>query len=526
MDIYQIADFTGGLNRFIDPSFLQPNEARVLHNIDIATGVMKNVNGHDIIDAAHGGFFLFNTLDFTGTDRWEYHEKPMVWYELTKTIYKSALGRNLPVTAVDEHGAGVGVLGVSKPTNEPTVNQANGGGVFFKDDVYNYVYTYVRGSAESQPSTAGQVTITHDGNAVDIITPLASAESVDFVRLYRMGGGSSSYLFIHEFAGGSFTDTLTGAQLGSALNSFTNEPPPHGMILDTEFKSMLVGHIEGDNVLRFSKEIYVNAWSSLETITLDSTIIRVTEFNGQLLVLCTTAIYRISGTNIDNFTVSRIPTEQGCLEYKSVIEARGLLFWQSDDGICAFDGAAVTVVSINNLPKEELTGRRFAAIARDENVYFADATGILALDTARNLVWREFDSPNAIRGLFYSYTTDIIYSSDGNVLNALFNNPNKKMEMKFKTGEIVLGSLISFKLIKKMYVFGKGRFTFQIKVDGNIEVTDVEVDLDREPKEISLPAGTKGRMVEILMVSIPVEERDDQKINAIMLSYETKGLGV
>jgi len=340
-----------------------------------------------------------------------------------------------------------------------------------------------------------------------------------------MGGGSSTYLFLDETAGGDYIDTVPSGELGNELNSYSNEPPPKGLIIDTEFNSLLVGHIEHDNVLRFSKEIYVDAWSSLETISLDSTIIRVSEFNGQLIVLCTTSVYRVTGTNIDNFQVAKVPTNQGCLNYKSVVESKGMLLWQSVDGICAFDGASVSVISYNKLKKKEFAGRNLSGVAMDEDVFFADSQGIIAVDIARGLSWREFDVPNDIRGMFYSHKLDRIFSSDGTVTNTLFNNPNKKLHILYKTGEISLESLVSLKSFKKVHLFGKGRFNVQLKVDGGTEVIDIEVDLAKEPKEVNLPSGTRGRYIEFLLQGQPQKEEDESVLNAIIIEYEIKGLG-
>jgi hypothetical protein len=530
MELLEISDFTAGINRFVEPSFLTPSESRVLKNGTISTGALVNEAGHDE-SSAEGGFFLFNTLDFTGKYRWFYHEKPIVWYELTKRIYKSALGRNLPITAEDVNGNDLGTLGILKPTVEPSISETTGG-VFYKDEVYNYVFTYVKGkSAESQPSKPAQMTITADGNAVKLTIPTTPAipAGVTEINIYRQGGGTHSFMFVETIPISKldFIDTFTASELGHNLDSWNNEPPPKGIILDTEYKSMLIGHIEGDNVLRFSQEVYVDAWSSLETISLDSTIIRVVEFNGQLIVLCTTAIYRISGTNIDNFTVARVPSEQGCLFYESVVESRGLLFWQSEDGISAFDGAQVTVISTNKLPKAELRGRDFCAVARDEEVFFADTDGILAVDVARGLSWRDYDGINAnLRGFFYIHKEDRVYGSDGNKTYSLFTNPNKRLALQYKTGEITMGSLITLKQVVKVMIFGTGRFDFQLKVDGTVVVTDYEVDLDGvRPNEVLLPMGTQGRRLEILMNGKSVEPQDVQKINNILVGYDVLGVG-
>ena len=532
MELIQIADFTAGISRFVEPSFLEANEARTLRNAEIKTGAIRASLGHDK-QSDNGGFFMFNTLDFTGANRWEYHEKPMVWYELTKRIYKSALGKNLPVTAVDSLGVDLGVLGVTKPTTEPSVSEV-AGGIFYKDEVVNYVYTFVKGtSAESQPSKMAQVTISADGQAVELTIPTTPAipAGVDKIFIYRMGAGTNSFLFLDEIDVANiatpYKDIIPAGQLGNQLNTYGNEPPPDGLILDTEFKSMLVGHIEGDSVLRFSQEIYVDAWSSLETINLDSVIVRVVEFNGQLIVLCTTAIYRISGTNIDNFTVDKIPTEQGCLFYESVVETRGLLLWQSEDGISAFDGAGVTVISANKIPKEEVKARDFCSSAKDEEVFFADASGIMAIDLARNLSFREFDGIDSnIRGMFYIHKLDTMYASNGHETYSLFTNPNKRPALQYKTGEIAMGSLITLKQIKKIILFGKGRFNIQAKVDGVVEVTDIEVNLDGyRPNEVNLSMGTQGRFVEILIQGNPVDEADEQLLNNILIGYEVLGIG-
>ena len=67
--------------------------------------------------------------------------------------------------------------------------------------VVNYVFTYVKGvSAESQPSKMAQVTISADGQAVEITIPTNPPipSGVDSIYLYRMGAGAGTFLLLNS----------------------------------------------------------------------------------------------------------------------------------------------------------------------------------------------------------------------------------------------------------------------------------------------------------------------------------------
>lgn len=520
--LFPLYEFTGGLQLRANKYLLNANQAVVCKNCLIEDGGIKPINSNKIVSFS-GGNYIANYYSESGINLWFRHSSPMLYIDFKSKIYKSSANAFETIKQFSISGTDEGEVGVKNPTVALTLLQATGTSPFFVDEVYSYVYTFVLNGIESAPSSASDITISADANFITVTTPTAISESVDSIRIYRLGGGADEYLRVVEFEGGNYEDNIASSDLGLILTTQGNTPPPNDLILDCVYNSRLVGHVRNDSTLRLSNAVSVEEWSEANTIPFDSEIVKAIDYNGQIVVFCKTAVYRLVGDTVATFTKVKMPTEQGCISEKSIVNYDGYIFWQSYDGICMFDGADVKVISTTAFPNGYLNNRVLIGAKYNDTIYLGDANGIFKINLVFGNSITEIDSLPGITNLFYNAADDSLYLSTLDTITKLFSESTKKT-LRYKTGYITCQSsdstvsgMHTLKSFRNIIISGSGDMTIKLYADSILRYT-YNVTLTTKPKELFYPPLTRAYYTEL-------EFEGDGEISQVEIQFETEGVG-
>ena len=495
---YTVNNFSGGLNKYFKRRYLKPNEAKELRNADISEGYLKPCKDNSLANNTVGGYYVRNYFADSGYNVWFTHNNPMIYVDWLGKVYKSSANELERPKKFEADGTDKGFIGIANPSSSPSLSEDNTVSTpFFKGDIFSYVYTFKTEAAESAPSPAAQIKLENDGVGIKVTTPLASDNGVDSIRIYRAGGGAAYFSLVAEFAGGEFTDDKLALELGEVCETWNNEAPPNGLILDCYYMGRFVGYVDNTSILRVSNITNIESWNSLHTLNFDSKIIRVIPYSGSLMVLCRNEIYQITGTDIDNFTKVQIPTEYGCVSRKSVIVYNNLLFWQSDDGICAFDGANVKLITKTKFPKSYFLNRELIAEAYEGVVYFGDENGILAFNMDFGY-WQEYDSITGLTDMFYNKADDKLYLATQNELYTFQTSADNKSLLYSSPAfgvNINEDSKVNMvlKTFRSLQIMGRGKIDVKMYVDGELIAEYREISLDSvNPVLLFYPKQSRG----------------------------------
>lgn len=518
-----ITNFTGGLNKFVPAKFLRSNEAQELRNADIRHGDIRSRKKHLLANESVGGYYIRNFHADSGINHWFTHNKPLLYVDFLRRVYYSAPNSLETISKYYPDGTPAGNIGIANPTAHPSaVENTSTPGFFSAGEIVLYVYTVVGEAVETAPSPVGSVTVQNEGSSVDVTTPLASDLGGNKIRLYRAGGGAGDYLLVTEFDGGTFNDNLTGGELGYAVDTWGNEPPPYGLILDCYFKGFFVGHVIGSSELRFSNPTNVESWNPLHMIRFDSPIMTVIPFAGTLVVFCESEIYQLVGENIQSFVKSEIPTEQTLVSVKSVVKGDGGLFFQSNDGLCVFDGANVKVFTKPKLPRSYFAGRELVAASYNGAFYFGDENGLLVVDTDFGGQFYEVDSISGLTDLFYNKADDKLYLG---TLNGIYQLESAAdyATLTYRSGNLgngiedPQGSDIVLKHFRTVRVTGAGSFTIQLFVDEQLVASYIETLDPLTPTTLWFTRASRG-------YSAQVEFQGTGTVTSMTVEYYPEGV--
>jgi hypothetical protein len=157
-------------------------------------------------------------------------------------------------------------MGVPAPVGSPTVTPSGGTG---SNDTRAYVYTYLStfGSITEESAPSPPTTVTGHIDGTFTVNGFSAAPATNYnitgIRIYRSVAGASTntYLFVAQIAiaTSSYADTLTTAQLGSAIQTIGWTPPPSNLAGLVALPSGALAGFAG-NTVYFSEPYSPHAW--------------------------------------------------------------------------------------------------------------------------------------------------------------------------------------------------------------------------------------------------------------------------
>lgn len=375
MPTIRIAGFSGLIPRS-GPSLLAQNQAQVAQNAKLQSGEIRAwrkptlvfspvqnavVGIHKMVGPANASQWLEWTTDVNVCN------SPVVDLADYRIYYT---GSGTPkktnwALATSGSGAKPGAyyeMGVPAPVSAPALSASGGTApTETRAYVYTYVSTFGTVKEESAPSVANLVTCNSSGSTVVIngfAAAPAGAYNITAIRIYRSvsGATTSSYLQVAEIAigAGTYSDTLTVAQLGALLYSTYFTPPPAGLTgLVTMPNGILAGFVA--NQVWFSEPFYPHAWPSTYSLTVDYPIIGLGVFNNTLVVCTTRNPYLITGTSPAGMSQERLAIPQPCVSKRSIVYDQFGVLYASPDGLVAIGPGVQDVITAKLMTRDDWT---------------------------------------------------------------------------------------------------------------------------------------------------------------------------
>ena len=239
------------------------------------------------------------------------------------------------------------------------------------DQPYTYRYSYVDGNGlEGGPSPESDEIDLNDTDEYNYLDNFESPLPDNFIkkiRLYRVGGNVLDYTLVDtiDIPSAGITsltvyDTKKDEDL-IALSPKYDAHPPIGIDDPNKifkFITQVNGTFmaaEGGNVV-FSEYGTPHSFPIAQTKTekvfrglsgLDSEITSLIEFNGECIAFTEGNVFKIRGFDFSSMHTQRMPDNQGLPKsyHKSLVKVKNLLLWANKNGVCAFDGNSINVLT-------------------------------------------------------------------------------------------------------------------------------------------------------------------------------------
>jgi hypothetical protein len=107
------------------------------------------------------------------------------------------------------------------------------------------------------------------------------------------------------------------------------------------------------NDVCFSEPFVPHAWPSEYRLQTDFPIVGIGAFGASLFVGTTGYPYIINGVDPNSMTMTKGEFRQACASKRSIVEMGNGVLYASPDGICAVDGAGVTVITKSIMTRDD-----------------------------------------------------------------------------------------------------------------------------------------------------------------------------
>lgn len=364
MKTLRIDDFSAGMNNYVSAKHTG-KAAQLLRDATGSHGSLYPVKAplelgtYELSALNHYGWLDRTVSKWYGKHYWSFNDAEALPYYGGELGYLGVNPHDTPLVIAETAPTGTGLSG-------------------------NYKYCITLLTAEGWESAPGQMTdtwwskINVTEKAINITLPDAGDldEIISAVRIYRTGEEGSDYYMIGEYErdalGAVISDELSDLDLffNISLETTNYLPPPDGGKFLTENDGTFYLAV-GDR-LYMSKQSNLHAWNPMNWISgFDGDISGITkEFSG-ILVFTANRSYRILGNDLATLTKQELPTQQGCINYRTIGKVGNVPIWCSNDGICIWDGSKVQLVSFGRYELNDVP--LHAVCANDRyHLFFAD----------------------------------------------------------------------------------------------------------------------------------------------------------
>lgn len=371
---------------------------------------------------------------------------------------------------------------------------------------YVYAYTYYDSSSgfESAPIFSDSWLKKSQAITIADIT-YSTLNTVDYIRLYRIGGYSSSYRLIKEI------DNNTVGGTTSYTDGCAEEYMP--TLLDTQNLAVvedLKGLIEHkgtlfaykNNQVYFSRPGKANMWSNFNSIRVGGVVSGVASSTlGVIIFTENSQSYLLGGTDKYSFTLTQIAKSVGCITKQSIANYKNAAIWLDYEGLMMSIGS-----SVNNISKEKVNlsdiGNIVEAMVYDNVYYLVGENYTLSVD--------------------FRYNTPSFQKLDGNINHMLFNKGKiyvqhnttwykdafagigtSALQMHYKAPMFIGNSYDILTEFNKINLTYKGSFIYKVYVD-EIEVLSNTISSEKvKVEEIKLPTDSnEGLGLELELIGI------------------------
>jgi hypothetical protein len=235
------------------------------------------------------------------------------------------------------------------PSNPVTVAEKTEGSNPLETNTYDFIMTFKNSDGYE---TQGSVNTTHTLTATDkklrINWDTGIVPSGWDVLLYARGNESyqAEYSLLKriettdpEYSNGYWTwDAQTDLDPENGIYTSDDNATPVTYPSIMHFHNSIF-FLAKDKYVYYSKIAEPNAFPTEQRFTFDDTVTGLTSASGELIVSTQEHIYRIIGTNPDNFQKVTTAVKKGCYHNGTFITVGGNVVYYSDDGLYEFNGA-------------------------------------------------------------------------------------------------------------------------------------------------------------------------------------------
>jgi len=194
----------------------------------------------------------------------------------------------------------------------------------------------------------GSTTISTTGSASNSSTSLSVASAAGIIAgMYIAGTNIGSGAKVSSISGTTVTMSVatTGTISSGAVTFAGLGTAPTNPSMVTAFKNHMFysGMSAEPNTIIFSAlgdENDFTASNGAGSLNVDSTIIALKSFRGELIIFCEDRIYKLAGTNKDDFAIAPISRNVGCSDAFSIQEIGGDVIFLAPDGLRTIAGTA------------------------------------------------------------------------------------------------------------------------------------------------------------------------------------------
>ena len=264
--------------------------------------------------------------------------------------------------------------------------QASGSTGFVPENVAtSYVFTFVNDvGEESGPSPPSSTVLRPDGVSVTITTPtsiptgVSSDYGITTKRIYRSVTSNTGtiFAFVAEIplSQADYTDVLTDAQLGEALESEGWEPPPDDL---RNIIALPNGIMAGSskNRLCLSARNRPHAWPIAYRLTTETDIVGLGAIDTTVVLGTKSFPYIAAGNDPAAFSMNKIEIRQACVSRRSFasVSEIGVIF-ASPDGLISVAGTGLLrILTVDIFTREQwqlLRPETITALSHDDTYWF------------------------------------------------------------------------------------------------------------------------------------------------------------
>jgi hypothetical protein len=399
-------------------------------------------------------------------------------------------------------------MGVPAPTGSPALSKAGTGTAPSEDRAYIYTYITQFGNVqeESAPSPPANITgVNTTGDSVTITgfsTPPTGNYNFTHRRIYRSVIGATTATFLKvvdiPIATTTYVDTMTVAQLGTALQSLYYTPPPSTLQGIVSMPNGMLAGFTG-NQIWFCEPYLPHAWPAIYMITTDFPIVGLGVFGNSLFVGTERNPYMVTGTTPTSMMQEKLSLVQPCVSKKSITSDQYGVLYASPNGLVSISPGSQEVMSNGLYTREEWQPLNASTMigAVYNNMYFGfyqtvagDRKSIIIL-RGDNPPLATFDA-NAkakfvepVTGTMYilSAADNKIYSLDTNTAsNTVFtwkskkfihNRPTTYSALQVHADYVYMAATPGSYLTLNLYAEGQGVLTINMTGDDPVRIPSV-----------------------------------------------------
>jgi len=520
--------FNEGINNLHEPYLIPQGASQYCSNAYITSGSLQSAKApKESTTETYGGVHSFY---YKAGDEVVSSEEDRFYVEWAGFLYWSnSAGTLKRYDGTDT----VDIGGHIEPETIPTLAE-DGGGLLSGD--YAYCVTYIHDDIfESAPGEIATISSVSN-KRIKISFGDTAPSTATHRQIYRAGGLNPTFNLVEKIPISQkiYTDNTSDFRVSrKELNTFSNEAPPENIDMLVELHGTLFGAV-GDRVY-FSRQGQPEYWNGYGFVQLPTDVMGLGVVGSRVIAFTREDMYMITGTSLQNVSITKLPFKYGCKHKRSVRSVKGRLVWLSEmdeyDVICSYAGGEVEILNITNIKIipdgtiADFTPDDFSSETYDSMDYYLNNSIVsgrkyyLFFNGRTVIVDFEFGvktyyMAEAIEG---SYVKDnqLFAIYDSKVYDYFPRYESIYRNMSYISRALSDGKLTRDKTYRKIHVNGIGKWEIMVKVDDKTVYTMGY----EQGSWVHLPAGIHGKTI-----SFAISSDGMAKIRGITYEYELKAL--